>query len=151
MAGVLLDTHWKVMARMAGRHDLADRDDFATIPGRMGHREECDAMFAEWCAARTVEEAVDECAKDRNRMREGENLRGGGAMPAYSRARHAASRLRRKTASSRRSPGPAAKFSRTPTRIRSGAPALGAHTDEILAELGIDGDARKRLRESGVV
>jgi formyl-CoA transferase len=47
--------------------------------------------------------------------------------------------------------GPAAKFSRTPTRIRSGAPALGADTENILAELGIDADARKRLRESGVV
>jgi formyl-CoA transferase len=47
--------------------------------------------------------------------------------------------------------GPAAKFSRTPTRIRSGAPALGAHTDEILADLGIDAETRKRLRENGVV
>ena len=64
MAGVLLDTHWKVLARMAGRHDLAGRDDFATMPGRMGNRDECDAMFAEWCASRTVEQAVDECAKE---------------------------------------------------------------------------------------
>ncbi len=30
----------------------------------------------------------------------------------------------------------AARFSRTPTEIRSGAPGLGEHTDEILAELG---------------
>ena len=30
----------------------------------------------------------------------------------------------------------AARFSRTPTEIRSGAPALGEHTEEILAELG---------------
>jgi formyl-CoA transferase len=47
--------------------------------------------------------------------------------------------------------GPAAKFSRTPTRIRSGARALGADTDSILAELGIDEDARKRLRDGGIV
>ena len=32
MAGVLLDTHWKVLARMAGRDDLAHHDDYATIP-----------------------------------------------------------------------------------------------------------------------
>jgi crotonobetainyl-CoA:carnitine CoA-transferase CaiB-like acyl-CoA transferase len=30
----------------------------------------------------------------------------------------------------------AARFSRTPTEIRGGAPALGEHTEEILAELG---------------
>ena len=32
--------------------------------------------------------------------------------------------------------GPAPKLSRTPTRVRTPAPALGAHNDEILAELG---------------
>jgi formyl-CoA transferase len=47
--------------------------------------------------------------------------------------------------------GPAAKFSRTPTRVRSGAPALGAHDDEILAELGIGADERKALRDQGVI
>jgi crotonobetainyl-CoA:carnitine CoA-transferase CaiB-like acyl-CoA transferase len=33
--------------------------------------------------------------------------------------------------------GPAVKFSRAPARIRAGAPALGAHTEEILREVGI--------------
>jgi len=47
--------------------------------------------------------------------------------------------------------GPAAKLSRTPVRVRSAAPALGAHTDEILAEFGLDERERARLREQGVV
>jgi formyl-CoA transferase len=47
--------------------------------------------------------------------------------------------------------GPAAKFSRTPTRVRTGAPGLGQHNEEILAELGFDEAARTKLRESGVV
>ena len=64
MAGVLLDTHWKVLARMTGRDDLAHHDDYATIPGRMKNRDECNAMFAQWCAARTVDEAVEECARE---------------------------------------------------------------------------------------
>ena len=47
--------------------------------------------------------------------------------------------------------GPAAKFSRTPTKVRTAAPALGAHTDEVLDELGIDASARTRLREKKVI
>ena len=47
--------------------------------------------------------------------------------------------------------GPAAKFSRTPTRIRTGAAALGAHNDEVLADLGFDAAERRRLRELKVI
>ena len=47
--------------------------------------------------------------------------------------------------------GPAPKFSRTPVRVRTAAPALGAHTDAILEELGIDAAERAGLRERGVI
>ncbi|MGC1677146.1 MAG: CoA transferase, partial [Candidatus Binataceae bacterium] len=47
--------------------------------------------------------------------------------------------------------GPAAKFSRTPTRVRTGSAALGAHNEEILEALGIDAAARKRLKADGII
>ena len=47
--------------------------------------------------------------------------------------------------------GPAAKFSRTPTRIRSRAARLGEHTEEILEELGIGAAERNNLRTMKVI
>jgi crotonobetainyl-CoA:carnitine CoA-transferase CaiB-like acyl-CoA transferase len=45
----------------------------------------------------------------------------------------------------------AARFSSTPTEIRRGAPGLGEHTGEILAELGLSAAEVAALREAGVV
>ena len=47
--------------------------------------------------------------------------------------------------------GPVMKFSRTPTRVRTGAPALGEHNDEILSEIGIDSPSRTRLKNAGII
>ena len=43
----------------------------------------------------------------------------------------------------------AARFSATPAGIRSGAPGLGEHTDEVLAEIGYSGADIAALRDAG--
>ncbi len=50
-----------------------------------------------------------------------------------------------------RQPRPPARFDRTPAEPGRLAPLPGEHTDEILAELGIGPEERRRLREQGVV
>ena len=48
-------------------------------------------------------------------------------------------------------PAPSPRFSATPTRLELPPPAVGEHTDEVLADLGLSADEVLRLRESGVV
>ncbi len=43
------------------------------------------------------------------------------------------------------------KFSETPVSYRKAPPTMGQHTDEILAEFGIDQGEREKLRESGII
>ncbi len=46
---------------------------------------------------------------------------------------------------------PAARFDKTPPGIRHGAPLLGEHSDEILAEVGLSADDIAALRSAGVI
>ena len=47
-------------------------------------------------------------------------------------------------------PAVAPRLSRTPGGVRWPGPRLGQHTDEVLAEAGLDDDARAQLRAAGV-
>jgi crotonobetainyl-CoA:carnitine CoA-transferase CaiB-like acyl-CoA transferase len=46
---------------------------------------------------------------------------------------------------------PAARFDRTAARVRGFAPTLGQHTDEVLAEIGVDESELASLRAAGTV
>jgi formyl-CoA transferase len=150
MVGVLVDAHWKRLARVIGRPELADDPSYATTPARIARREQVDALVADWLAQRSVADAealllaeglpiapvrsYAEAARDPHvadrEMLQATTIEGNARIPVV---------------------GPAAKFSRTPVRVRSGAPALGAHNDEILSELGLDAAERAELKSSGVI
>ncbi len=149
-AGILLDSHWKTFARLAGRADLADDPEFATSAARVRNRAAANALMVEYCATRSVAEA--EAALS------GAGLTAGAVRSYVESARdpHVLARDMLQTVPQAGGKpaaviGPAAKLSRTPLSVRSGAPALGQHNDEILEELGLSPDERAKLRDAGII
>jgi len=150
MMGVLLDSHWKVLANVMGKPELADKPEYATGRERVRRRAELNALVEEWVRPRTVAQVVESLVAAR--------------LPASAVRRYADSArdphvLERgmlqevELENGQRAPlvGPAAKLSRTPLRVRSAAPALGAHTEALLEELGVGAAERASLRERGVI
>jgi len=150
MAGVLLDAQWKRLAALIGRPELADDPGYATTLARIERRAEVDGLLRAWAGERGVDAAVEALVSV-----------GVPAAPVRTYADAARDPLTGARDMLQPTPqpdgstvpitGPAAKFSRTPTRVRSGAPALGEHTDAILEELGVDAAERERLRADGVI
>jgi formyl-CoA transferase len=146
---VLLDAHWRKLARAIGRPEAADDPRYATALERIARRAEVDGWLAEWAAGLDVEEAVRRLAE-----------LGVPAAPVRSYAEasrdpHVAARdMLRSVAQEDGTPapivGPPAKLSRTPIDVRRAAPALGEHTEELLAELGLDAGARRALLDAGI-
>jgi crotonobetainyl-CoA:carnitine CoA-transferase CaiB-like acyl-CoA transferase len=115
---------------------LADDPRFATAAARIERRAEVNALLDAWAADKTVADFVSAFGQE-----------GIPAAPVRSYAEVAGDphvQERDMLQSVRGAEGvvplvgPAAKLSRTPTRVRNAAPTLGQHNAEILAELGVD-------------
>lgn len=150
MAGVLTDAHWRRLAHLLGRGELAEDPGYATAPARIARRDAVDGMVAEWMAERTVAEAETAW------VAVGLPIAPVRTYAEAARHPHTAERAMLQPTATEGNPalpivGPAAKFSRTPTRVRTGAPSLGEHTDEILAELGAPEAEREALRRERIV
>jgi len=149
MLVVLVDHHWKLLAPVIGRPELAEHPDYATNQARIAHRAELNRIVAQWFGARTVAEATD-LLEDRGLAF--------APVRSYAQSAHDPHVIERDMLQTTEQDGtallhvgPAAKMSRTPLKVRSAAPALGEHTDEILEELGIEADARQKLRDAKVI
>ncbi len=133
--GTTNDREWQRFAReLLGRPDLADDERFRTNPGRVEHREILDAQIAAWCAQRElayVQSSADAAGIGNSRYNTPSDVI---AHPQL------AARDRWRQINTPNGPVPAL----LPPPVISGydppmgaVPALGQHTDSVLAEFGI--------------
>ncbi len=149
-AGVLLDSHWKRLATLIGRAELADDPHYATIPERVSRRAEVNALLTEWTQPQDVEAIVERFAEAGIPAAPVRTYHQAARDP-HIRARDMLQDTLQEDGSQAPITGPASKFSRTPTRVRTGAPGLGQHSDEILDELGVGEERKRALRDSRVL
>jgi formyl-CoA transferase len=148
--GVLLDTQWKAVAFLVGGAELANHPAYATVPDRIARRDAVNAMVSEWVGKQTVAEVCAALRAVRVPVGKVRSYAETGADPHVV-ARGMLVDVVQPDGTTQFITGPAVKFSRTPTRIRTAAPSLGAHTDEVLAEVGYSAERTEALRADGVV
>lgn len=147
---IVLDSHWKILARIIGRPDLAEDPEYALQANRFRHRDEVNALIASWCADRSADDVVTLFVKE-GLATAPIRTYAQAARDPHILARGMLQDTRQADGSSVPVTGPAAKFSRTPTRVRSGASALGAHDEGILQDLGLSAADIEDLREKRVI
>ena len=150
MAGVLLDAHWRKLVALLERPELADDPRYATTVARIERRAEVDALFAAWLAEQTVAEALATLIGAGLPIAPVRSYAEAAADP-HVRARDMLQDVAQQDGTTLPITGPAAKLSRTPLQVRTGAPALGAHSDEVLREAGFDAATIAEFRKLGVV
>ncbi len=146
-AGVLLDTHWQTLC-----NGLLDRPDLAEMTGaqRIGARDELNAVMADFCGTRSVVDVVNAFA-DAGLPATRVNSFAEAAQERHVHSRDMLQTVTLSDGSEAPLTGPAAKFSRTPTRIRDRAATLGEHTRDVLGSVGYSPEALEKLNESGAI
>jgi len=138
--GLLLDSHWKILAKLIGRDDLAGWG----TPQRVQNRTEVNRVVGEWCAGRTVSDVVELFAEN-NLAATRVNTFKDVAAEEHVASRDMLQTIRLSDGVDAPLTGPSVKFSRTPTKIRNSAPALGQDNYEILASIGYSDDEIKEI------
>jgi crotonobetainyl-CoA:carnitine CoA-transferase CaiB-like acyl-CoA transferase len=142
------ERQWPRFCRGLGLPALADEPRFATNGDRVANRDELIGTLAERFAERSSAEwlaALDAAEIPAGPIND---------IAAAFESPWAADRtveLEHRRLGRTRQVRPPFELSATPATVRTPPPVLGEHTDEILAELGVDASELERLRREGIV
>ncbi len=144
------DGIFKRLMHAMGRADLAEDPALAHNDGRVLRNEELDAAISAWTAARdldTVLGILEQAAVPSGRIYTAADIH----KNEHYRARGMIEPAELPDGTPVELPGIVPKLSQTPGRTQWVGPALGEHTAEILAGLGLAREQIQRLREEQVI
>ena len=144
------DSIFRRLMEVIERPDLAADPALAQNDGRVANVERLDAAIGAWTAQHSLEEVLDHLNEARIPAGKIYDVADIATDPHY-RAREMILDSTLDDGTPVQLPGVLPKLDATPGTVRSRAPTLGQHTDEVLASLGLDDAQRAALRERGVI
>jgi crotonobetainyl-CoA:carnitine CoA-transferase CaiB-like acyl-CoA transferase len=135
--------------RALGIEDALARPEFSTYEARLQHRDAVNALVGERIRARTVDHWIEQLNAAGVPCGRVADLRAVFSDPQVL-AQEMLLEVPHPGHGTVRMTGFPVKLSRTPCRVRLPAPELGAHTDEVLRELGLEREI-PRLRAQRIV
>jgi len=144
------DSIFRRLCRAIGRDDLADEPALAHNDGRAARQQWLDDEIEKWTSARSSDDIVAAMQAADVPASKIYTIRDIVADAQYA-AREMIREIRLADGRTLKVPGVVPKLSRTPGDFTGGGPVLGAHTDDVLREIGYDAAAIADLRARGVV
>lgn len=148
--GAANQNNWERMCRAVGRDDLLDDARFASNPERMVNIQSLTPIMEETFRTQTTAHWVEILERAGVPCGPIYNIEQVYADP-HVQSRDMAVELQHPKAGGIRNIGVAVKLSDTPGSVRTPAPLLGQHTDDVLAEFGYADADIAALRQSGAL
>ncbi|MGF6532945.1 MULTISPECIES: CaiB/BaiF CoA transferase family protein [Paraburkholderia] len=144
------DSIFRRLMEVIERSDLGEDPALAQNDGRVANVERIDAAISAWTEQRSLDEVLAHLNEARIPAGKIYDVADIAADPHY-RAREMIVDSTLADGTPVQVPGVLPKLNATPGTIRTLAPELGQHTDEVLATLGLDDAKRAALRERGII
>lgn len=144
------DSIFKRLMHAIGRSDMAEDPSLADNAGRAKRADELDAVIGEWCIGNDVEDVLrvlNDAQVPNGKIYSIADI----VKDPQFQARGMIALTRLPDGNDVAVPGVVPKLADTPGEVGACGPALGQHTDEVLAALGYDEAARQALRERRII